>query len=111
FEWSRLRVAPDKVLGYIRIDRFDDGAAELADQAMDELAKTQGIVIDVRANTGGNASALRLAAYFAEQSGPALALLARPYLGALGQPVTAADIAKLPVVSGKYTTENVLGAI
>lgn len=111
FEWSRLRVGPDRVLGYIRIDRFDDGAAELADLAMTELAKTQGIVIDVRANTGGNISALRLAAYFAEQTGPAVALLARPYLQTLGHPVTAADIAKAPQVEGRYTTEKVLEAV
>lgn len=111
FEWSRLRVAPDKVLGYIRIDRFDDGAAELADAAMAALGKTQGIVIDVRANTGGNISALRLAAYFAERGGPTVALLARPYLERLGRPVTAADIAQAPQTTGAYTTEKVLEAV
>lgn len=111
FEWSRIRVAPDRMLGYIRIDRFDDGAADLADQAMAALAKTQGIVIDVRANTGGNVSALRLAEYFARQEGPAVALLSRPYLERLGRPVTAADIAQAPQVSGRYTGEEVFEAL
>lgn len=111
FEWSRLRVAPDKMLGYIRIDRFDDGAADLADQAMAELGSTQGIVIDVRANTGGNVSALRLVEYFAEQEGPAVALLSRPFLERLGRPITPADIAKAPQVSGRYTGEEVFEAL
>lgn len=111
FEWSRLRVAPDKMLGYIRIDRFDDGAADLADQAMAELGKTQGIVIDVRANTGGNVSALRLVEYFAEQEATAVALLSRPFLERLGRPVTAGDIAKAPQVSGRYTGEGVFEAL
>lgn len=111
FEWSRLRVAPDRVIGYIRIDRFDDGAAELADQAMADLARTQGIVIDVRANSGGNISALRLASWFIEGGGPGVALFGRPYLQTLGHPVTAADIAKAPKVAGRYTDEGVYNAI
>jgi carboxyl-terminal processing protease len=102
FRWSRLRVAPDKVLGYIRIDRFDDDADRLADTAMAELAKTQGIVIDVRANSGGDISALQLVSYFAEGAGPAAALFTRPYLERLGHPVTAADVAKAPRVTGRY---------
>ena len=70
-----IRVAPEKVIGYIRVDRFDDGAAELADQAMEELGKTQGLVIDIRANSGGNISAMRLASYFIDHDGPALSLI------------------------------------
>ena len=111
FWWSRLRVSPDKVLGYIRIDRFDDGAAPLADQAMAELAGTQGLVIDVRNNSGGNISSLRLASYFIQEGGPAVALFARPYLEALGHPVTAADVAKAPAFSGRYETSGVLSAV
>jgi carboxyl-terminal processing protease len=104
--WAKIRVAPGKVIGYIRADRFDDGAAQLADQAMEELGRTQGLVIDIRANTGGNISAIRLASYFIEGS-PAFALLARPYLQALGHPVTPADIAKVPRVVGRYRGEDV----
>ena len=100
--WARIRVTPDKVIGYIRADRFDDGAAELADQAMDELAGTQGLVIDVRTNSGGNISSMRLAAYFIEGGGPGFALFSRPYLQRLQHPVTAADVAQAPMVIGKY---------
>jgi carboxyl-terminal processing protease len=107
FRWARIRVAPDKVIGYIRADRFDDGAAELADQAMEELGRTHGLVIDVRANSGGNISAMRLASYFVDRTGPAFALLARPYLEKLGRPVTAADIAAAPQVIGRYRGEDV----
>jgi carboxyl-terminal processing protease len=107
WRWARIRIAPDKVIGYIRVDRFDDGAAELADQAMEELGRTQGLVIDVRANSGGNISAMRLASYFVERGGPAFALLSRPYLQSLGRPLTAADIAKAPKVIGRYRGADV----
>ena len=76
--WARIRVAPDKVIGYIRVDRFDDGAAELADQAMEELGRTHGLVIDVRANSGGNISAMRLASYFIEDGGPVVRFVIAP---------------------------------
>jgi carboxyl-terminal processing protease len=109
--WARLRIAPDKVIGYIRADRFDDGAAELADQAMAELGRTQGLVIDVRANSGGNISALRLASYFTEYSGPVFGLFSRPYLQKLGRPVTASDIAAAPKVIGRYRGEDVAEAL
>lgn len=111
FEWRKIGISPTVKLGYIRIDRFDDAAAELADQAMDELQDTQGLVIDVRRNTGGNLSALRLASYFSGESRPAVALLAKPFLAALGRRVTAADIAALPPTRGAYTNEAIFGAI
>jgi carboxyl-terminal processing protease len=111
FEWRKVGVRPGVKLGYIRIDRFDDGAAKLADQAMDELADTQGLVIDVRANTGGNMSGLRLASYFSGESRPAVALLGKAYLTKLGRAATAADLAKLPPVRGAYTDESVFAAV
>ncbi len=111
WRWSRIRIAPDKVIGYIRIDRFDDGAAALADEAMSELGRTQGLVIDIRANTGGNISAMRLASYFVDRGGPRFALLSRPYLQKLGRAVTAADIAAAPKVIGRYRGGDVAEAL
>ncbi len=111
WRWSRIRIAADKVIGYIRIDRFDDGAAELADEAMAELGRTQGLVIDIRANSGGNISALRLASYFVERGDPSFALLSRPYLQKLGRAVTAADIAAAPKVIGRYRGGDVAEAL
>lgn len=108
--WARIRVAPDKVIGYIRVDRFDDGAAELADRAMEELGRTKGLVIDIRANSGGNISAMRLAAYFIEGT-PGFALLSRPYLQALQRPLTPADVAAAPKVIGRYRGEDVAEAL
>lgn len=111
WSWARIRVAPGKVIGYIRVDRFDDGAAELADQAMEELSSTQGLVIDVRTNSGGNISALRLASYFVDHGGPTVALMTRPYLEKLGRSVTAADVAAAPKVIGRYRTADVMEAL
>jgi len=111
FEWRKVTVRPGVKLGYIRADRFDDGAAELADQAMEALADTRGVVIDVRSNTGGNMSGLRLASYFSGESKPAVALLGRSYLAPLGRSATAADLAKLPPTRGAYTTDAVFAAL
>lgn len=111
FRWSQIRVGADRRVGYMRIDRFDDGAAALADQAMAELDGVGAIIIDVRNNSGGNVSALRLASYFGPGAESAVILLARPYLQALGRPVTAADIAAAPRVDHAYTTEAVFDAL
>jgi len=111
WSWARIRVAPGKTIGYIRADRFDDGAAELADQAMGELSGTQGLVIDIRANSGGNVSAMRLASYFIDRTDATFALLARPYLQKLGRPVQASDVAAAPKVIGRYRTQDVLDAL
>jgi carboxyl-terminal processing protease len=111
WRWARIRLAPDKIIGYIRVDRFDDGAAELADQAMAELGRTQGLVIDIRANSGGNISAMRLASYFIDRRDATFALMSRPYLQKLGRPVTASDVATAPKVIGRYRGEDVADAL
>ncbi len=112
FRWSQIRTDPNRRIGYMRIDRFDDGAAALADQAMSELQNADAIIIDVRNNSGGNVSSLRLASYFnGGQAQSAVVLLARPYLEALGRPVTAADIAAAPRVDHAYTTADVFEAM
>ncbi|MEW5684399.1 MAG: S41 family peptidase [Pseudomonadota bacterium] len=111
FSWRQVTPRKGVTLGYIRIDRFDDGAAGFADLAMDDLKDTQGVVIDVRRNSGGNLSALRLASYFIDGSRPAVALVIRPYLQGLGRPFSAADMAALAPVRGAYTDAGVFEAI
>jgi carboxyl-terminal processing protease len=107
FRWRQIRTAPGKTLGYIRIDAFDDDGAALADQAMDSLKNTTGLVIDLRSNQGGNASALRLASYFTGGQGPGLVLLGRQYVQRLGRTPTAADARAAPPAFGTYTTAKV----
>lgn len=112
FSWTTIATRAGVRFGYMRIDRFDDGAAEMADQAMADLGKTQGIVIDVRHNSGGNVSAMRLGSYFTpDREMPVVALFAQPWLKALGRPVTAADVAAAPKIVGVYTTEGVMQAV
>lgn len=108
--WSTLRRGDGRSVGYIRADRFEDDGAELIDAAMSSMAETDGLVIDLRGNSGGNASALRLLSYFADE-GPALALLARSYLDTLDGPVEAADMARVHRASRPYTTEAVFAAV
>ncbi len=111
FEWSATKLGEGRRIGYLRIDRFDDGAAGLADRAMAELHDTSALIIDIRANTGGNASAVRLLSYFSGPAAPNFALFARPYLAQLGRAVTRADVLNAAKVSGAYTDEGVFAAV
>jgi carboxyl-terminal processing protease len=107
FRWRRIRTAPDRTIGYLRVDAFDDDGAALADQAMEALRNTSGLIIDLRANQGGNASALRLASYFTGEAGPGLILLGREYLQRLGRTPTPADVRAAPRAARTYTTAQV----
>ncbi|HEX4296186.1 MAG TPA: S41 family peptidase [Rhizomicrobium sp.] len=111
FEWQASEIAPHKSVGYIRIDRFDDGAAALADRAMDELKDMSALIIDLRGNSGGNASATRLYSYFAGDAEPVFALFARPYLQTLDHAVTKADVLGAARITGAYTDEAIFAAV
>lgn len=108
--WSTLRRGDGRSVGYIRADRFSDDAAGLIDSAMATVKDTDGLLIDIRNNSGGNASALRLLAYFAE-AGPGVALLSRSFLETLDGPVEAADLSPIHRVERAYTTEGVFKAV
>lgn len=104
FRWQRIRTAPDQTFGYLRIDAFGDNGAALADQAMDAFDNTQGLIIDLRNNQGGNASALRLASYFTGVEGPGLILLGRDYIEQLGRSPTARDARNATQAFRTYST-------
>lgn len=108
--WSVLRRGDGRSVGYIRADRFEDDAVDLIDAAMAAARTTDGLLIDIRNNSGGNASALRLLAYFA-QPGPGVALLSRPFLETLSGPVQASDVAHIRQVERAYTTEAIFQAV
>lgn len=108
--WSVLERGDGRSVGYIRADRFSDDAAGLIDAAMDTVGTTDGLIIDLRNNSGGNASALRLLGYFTGP-GPGVALLSRPFLETLDGPVEAADLADIHRAYRAYTTEAVFDAV
>lgn len=108
--WSVLRRGDGRSVGYLRADRFSDDAAELIDAAMETLGSTDGLIIDIRNNSGGNASALRLLGYFTDP-GPGIALLSRPFLETLDGPVEAGDLTGILRVSRAYTTEAIFEAV
>lgn len=108
--WSALRRGDGRSVGYIRADRFEDDGAELIDAAMSTLKTTDGLLIDLRNNSGGNASALRLLAYFAP-AGPGMALLSRAFLETLDGPVRASDLAAVHRVERAYSDAAVFQAV
>jgi carboxyl-terminal processing protease len=109
--WYSVRTGLNRTIGYLRITRFDDGAAPLIDQAMAELKDTDGLIIDVRGNSGGNFSSARLVSYFSGPARIAAALFSRPYLEKLGHPVTESDVRDAPEVFGAYTDAKIFAAI
>jgi carboxyl-terminal processing protease len=111
FAWHSVRTGPERRIGYLRVTRFDDGAAALIDQAMAELEDTDGLIIDVRGNSGGNISSARLVSYFSGPRRIAAALFSRRYLERLGHPVTADDVRDAPQVFGAYTDATIFAAI
>ena len=108
--WSSIRRGDGRSVGYLRADRFNDDGVELIDAAMAALSETDGLIIDVRQNSGGNASALRLVSYFAD-AGPGVVLLSRSFLEALDGPLEAADLADVHRAPRAYTTEAVFQAV
>lgn len=109
--WRSIEKVPGRRIGYIKSGRFDDDAAPLIDSAMSELKDTAGLIIDLRDNSGGNLSALRLASYFIPEPRMVVALLTRTYLNRLGSAPEQLDVGQLPRVSGAYTTEGIISAM
>lgn len=109
--WYSVRTGLSRRIGYLRVTRFDDGAAPLIDQAMAELKDTAALIIDARGNSGGNFSSARLVSYFSGPPRIAAALFSRPYLEKLGHPVTAQDVQSAPEVFGAYTDAKIFAAI
>jgi carboxyl-terminal processing protease len=109
--WYVLEVAPDRRIGYLRVPNFYDGMAAQVDSAMTALAGTQGLVIDVRDNPGGNTSFVRLASYFTGGSNLVAALLMRSALQRYGTAPDRIDPAVLPRVQRTYTDRSVFAAM
>jgi len=111
FRWSVLRAGENRSIGYLRVDAFEDDAAELADRAMADLKDTDALIVDVRYNATGNASALRLASYFTEGSQPGFIHLTRPWLKQRGGLPDAGQVLAAPKATGVYTTAGVQRAL
>lgn len=102
FRWSRLTAGEGRTIGYIRVDAFEDDAAELADRAMADLAGSDALILDLRHADSGNGSALRLASYFIEGAQPGFSVLSREWIERRGVGA-APDARQAPRVSGAYT--------
>jgi carboxyl-terminal processing protease len=109
--WRTIEIKPGERIGYLRAVRFDDGASSQADSAMEDLRDTVGLIIDVRANSGGNVSYSRLGSYFSPGRHLVAALLMRPYLERFGRAPAEIDPRTLPRAAGIYTTAGILEAM
>ena len=112
-QWKLIMRSTSAKYGYLRITHFEDDVAPLTDQAMQEMADTKGIIIDLRNNTGGNASYVRLMSYLAPTPKMAFVLLSRPFLDRFGHAPDKLDetlLAQIPKVTGAYTTETIINA-
>ena len=92
YEWRTLDSPGGERIGYFRLNRFDGEAAiAAADEAMAALADTDGLILDLRGNTGGDSSAIHLLNYFTEGSRPAMIMYSRGALARLGRMPTPAE--------------------
>jgi C-terminal processing protease CtpA/Prc len=100
-------------VGYLKVTRFDDGTAPQIDSAMATLSTSEGLIIDVRGNEGGNLSFLRLTSFLTPGPELALVLLSRPFLERYGRTpdhLEPAALAALPRAGVAYTTAAVIAA-
>jgi carboxyl-terminal processing protease len=99
-QWRTLTSPGGERIGYHRLDRFNPGMIPDMDQAMAAFADTDGLVIDLRNNNGGDSSALHLQNYFVEGSRPAMIIWSRGALQRLG---------RMPTPAEALTARKVLG--
>lgn len=109
--WRSVEQATGRRIGYINITRFDDDAAPLIDTAMAALRGTSGLIIDLRDDSGGNLSSLRLVSYLIPGPRMMVALLSRPFLERMGGAPALVDVSKVPHVSGAYATAAIIEAM
>jgi carboxyl-terminal processing protease len=109
--WRTILRRPGECIGYPKASRFDDDTAALVDLAMADLKDTSGLIIDIRDNSGGNLSFLRLTSYLVPGQDFAFALLTRPFLDKRKSDLASLDVTKLPKVVAAYTTAQILGAM
>jgi carboxyl-terminal processing protease len=95
-------------IAYAKILRFNDDTIGFADELMAGARDTDGMIIDVRDNSGGSITALYLANYFATGSQPTVTLVSRPVLARLGRRPTREDLRAAPRTIGKYRFRDVL---
>jgi carboxyl-terminal processing protease len=111
--WQLFEPSSTQKIGYMRIQHFEDDFAPVVDQAMSEMQDTSALIIDVRNNSGGNASYIRLVSYLTPKPHMVFALLSRPYLNQFGsapEKMDAKRMLRLPKVTGAYTSDRIIAA-
>jgi carboxyl-terminal processing protease len=109
--WHAIEQASGRRIGYIKATRFDDDAAPLIDAAMEAVKDTYGLIIDLRDNSGGNISSIRLVSYLFPGPQMVVTLANRAFLEKIGAAPDHLDLSKVPRVSGIYTTRGIIDAM
>jgi C-terminal processing protease CtpA/Prc len=109
--WRSIRQDGKTTIGVITITSFTPRTAELIEPAMEDLRDASAIIFDIRGNSGGDASSLKILSYFNQGSPVGLVMMARPALSKLGRMPQVEDIQRLRPNRGVYRTEQVMGAI
>jgi C-terminal processing protease CtpA/Prc len=95
-------------VAYAKIEGFNDDVIKFSDELIAEARDTDGMILDVRNNSGGSITALYLANYFATGSRPTVSLVGRQVISQLGRMPTAQDLAAAPKSVGRYRFRDVL---
>jgi carboxyl-terminal processing protease len=95
-------------VAYAKIEGFNDDILAFSDELIAEAVDTDGMILDVRNNSGGSITALYLANYFATGSRPTVSLVGRKVLSKLGRMPTPQDLASAPKSVGRYRFREVL---
>lgn len=108
-QWQKIEAQPGRRTGYLRITQFEESSVGQIDAAMNDLRDTTNLIIDVRDNTGGTNSFIRLVSYFVPGQQFVSGLLTRSFLNRLkGSTLDQIDLTKLPKMSGVYSLNSLL---
>jgi carboxyl-terminal processing protease len=111
YQHSLLTSPGGERIGYYRLERFADDTVKYTERAMAALAKTDGLIIDMRYNQGGTAAALHLLGYFTAGTRLAMVLISRERLAKLGRMPTPAEVLASPRVLGGHRAATALSGL
>jgi carboxyl-terminal processing protease len=109
--WQVVEVQPGQQIGYLRAENFNEISPAEIDSALADLKDTNGLIIDVRDNPGGNISFIYLASYLSPGEHLVASLLTRRFLERTGCKLDRIRPDMLSKMIGVYTTEELFARL